>query len=120
MDLYTPSPEAIEQLKRCTSAARVELFYGSWCPFCRRHVPRLLKALEDAGQPVSIRIVAVPRRFTQQKDAADRGVTRVPTLIAYDGPQEVGRLQGQDWSRPEEALVRILPIAPAPSASGSR
>ncbi len=120
MDLYTPSVAAVKQLKECSPSARVELFYGSWCPFCRRHVPRLLKALEEAGNPVSIRIVALPRGFTNEKAAKDRGVTRVPTLIAYDGPREVGRLQGQDWDRPEEALVRILPLATAASGGGGR
>ncbi len=120
MDLYTPSVAAVKQLKECSPSARVELFYGSWCSFCRRHVPRLLKALEEAGNPVSIRIVALPRGFTHEKAAKDRGVTRVPTLIAYDGPREVGRLQGQDWDRPEEALVRILPFATAASGGGGR
>ena len=119
MDLYTPSVAAVQQLKQCSPSARVELFYGSWCPFCRRHVPRLLKALEEAGHPMSIRIVALPRGFTNEKAAKDRGVTRVPTLIAYDGPREVGRLQGQDWERPEEALVRILPpVTPASGGEG--
>ena len=120
MDLYTPSMAAVQQLKQCSPSARVELFYGSWCAFCRRHVPRLLKALEEAGHPVSIRIVALPRGFSNEKAAKDRGVTRVPTLIAYDGPREVGRLQGKDWDRPEEALVRILPLATAASVGGSR
>jgi len=119
MDQYAPSQAALEQIRRCSPAARIEVFYGSWCPFCRRHVPRLLRALELAkGSPLSVRLVALPKGFSQEKVATERGVQRVPTLIVYDGMREVGRLQGSDWERPEEALVRLLP-ASRPPAPGS-
>lgn len=119
MDQYFPSQAAVAILRACAPTARIEVFYGSWCPFCRRHLPRLLKALELAkGSPLGVRLVALPKGFAQEKAAADRGVQRVPTLIAYDGLREVGRLQGSDWERPEEALVRLLPArAPAPAAN---
>jgi thiol-disulfide isomerase/thioredoxin len=120
MDQYSPSQAAVEAIRRCSSTSRIEVFYGSWCPFCRRHVPRLLKALEQAkGTPLSSRFVALPKGFSQEKAAADRGVQRVPTLIVFDGLREVGRLQGPDWERPEEALARILPLG-KPAAPASR
>lgn len=121
MDQYIPSRAALDALRRCSASARIEVFYGSWCPFCRRHIPRLLKALEDArGTPLSVRLVALPRGFSQEKSAAERGIQRVPTLIVYDGPREVGRIQGQDWERPEEALARLVPPGrPAAAAGGN-
>ncbi|MEE9219602.1 MAG: thioredoxin family protein [Acidobacteriota bacterium] len=118
MDRYFPSSDAVSQLRQCSPTARLELFYGSWCAFCRRHVPRLLKALEQAGNPLPIRIVALPRgNFSKEKAAAERDVKRVPTLIAFDGAREIGRLQGKDWEHPEEVLVRMLPAAPAATTS---
>jgi thiol-disulfide isomerase/thioredoxin len=120
MDQYSPSQAAVEAIRHCSSTSRIEVFYGSWCPFCRRHVPRLLKALEMAkGTPLTSRFVALPKGFSQEKAAAERGVQRVPTLIVFDGLREVGRLQGPDWERPEEALARILPPG-KPAAPASR
>jgi thiol-disulfide isomerase/thioredoxin len=112
MDQYTPAAAAIEALKHCASSARIEVFFGSWCPHCRHRIPLLLKALEMAkGTPMAVRIVGLPCIFGQEKVALERGVKSVPTLIAYDGLREVGRMQGQDWEHPEESLARLLPAA---------
>lgn len=112
MDQYVPSPAAIEALKHCAPGARIEVFFGTWCPHCRQRIPLLLKTLELArGSPMAVRIVGLPRPFGQEKVALERGVRSVPTLIAYDGLREVGRMQGQDWERPEESLTRLLPMA---------
>src|SRR4029077_6178681 len=87
---YSPNAQAIAALKKQTRPATVRVYFGSWCPHWREHVPLMLK-VED-------QLKGSPAKLTFEYFGLDRGlqeplakqldVHSVPTAIVYiDGRQ---------------------------------
>jgi thiol-disulfide isomerase/thioredoxin len=108
---YQPGPTAIATLRAATVPVTVRVFFGSWCPFCKLHVPNLLRAEQElAGSNVSIEYYGLPSPPAAWKDPeAERlGVKSTPTAIVFIGGKAVGRLIGDDWRTPEVELARLV------------
>lgn len=105
---YTPNATAIAALKKETDAVVVRIFFGSWCPHCREHVPLLLKVEDEVKNPkIQFQYYGLPRDFNDP-EAKKLEIKSVPTGIVYIGGREVGRLSGAGWNNPEVLLSKIL------------
>jgi thiol-disulfide isomerase/thioredoxin len=95
---YKPKPAVMANLKPIIKGKRFELFMGTWCGDSKRGVPQLLKVFE--GLEVSddqLEMIAVDYRGDMYKKSPDKeevgkNITRVPTLIIYEGEAEIGRV----------------------------
>ncbi|MEM9291505.1 MAG: thioredoxin family protein [Acidobacteriota bacterium] len=111
-NLYSADPKAMEALKGLKGDVKVEVFFGSWCPFCQRHVPRMMavnKALE--GSAVKVNYYGLDKGFGDNEEARSRDIQSVPTGIVYVEGKEVGRLEAIGWSRPEHGLLSALGLS---------
>ncbi|HXT19416.1 MAG TPA: thioredoxin family protein [Thermoanaerobaculia bacterium] len=108
---YRPGPSAVATLRAATTPLTVRVFFGSWCPFCKRHVPNLL-AVEEAlaGSNVTIEYVGLPAPPAAWKDpeAVRLQITSTPTAIVLVDGKAIGRLVGEDWNAPEVELARLV------------
>ncbi|HEX2164581.1 MAG TPA: thioredoxin family protein [Thermoanaerobaculia bacterium] len=108
---YTPDATALAALKGVAAPVKVRVYFGSWCPFCSQHVPHLLRVAEELeGSRVAFEFYGLPQGEGFAKDpAAQRDdVHAVPTGIVYVGGKEAGRIEGGEWSKPEQALREIV------------
>jgi len=108
---YRPGPNAVATLRAATAPVTVRVFFGSWCPYCKRHVPNLLALEEElAGSNVTIEYVGLPAPPAAWKDpeAVRLQVTSTPTAIVLVDGKAVGRLVGDDWTAPEVELARLV------------
>lgn len=107
---YTPDAATLRALRARGDAVRVRVYFGSWCPFCARYVPRMIKVDEElAGSKIAIEYYGLPHPPFDDEPAAKRDkVSGVPTGIVYVGGREVGRIEGQEWTKPEIALADLL------------
>jgi len=114
---YNPNQATIAALKKEAQPVTVRVFFGSWCPHCRQHVPLLLK-VEDLLGPSKIHFeyYGLPRDF-KDPEAQKQKIRGVPTAIVYVNGRETGRLETQDWAAPEVSLGKVLGIAPPPGAA---
>jgi thiol-disulfide isomerase/thioredoxin len=114
---YTPNAAAVADLKKVGSPVTVRVYFGSWCPHCRQHVPLLLK-VEDQVQNPKLRFeyYGLPRDFNDP-EAKKAGIHSVPTGIVYVNGKETGRITGEGWTSPEVLLDRIV-SGPAKTAKG--
>ncbi len=114
---YTPNAASIAALKKEAQPVTVRVFFGSWCPHCRQHVPLLLK-VEDLLGPSKIHFeyYGLPHDF-KDPEAQKQKIRGVPTAIVYVNGRETGRLETQDWAAPEVSLSKVLGVAPAPGAA---
>lgn len=114
---YTPNAAAVSDLKKVGTPVTVRVYFGSWCPHCRQHVPLLLK-VEDQVQNPKIRFeyYGLPRDF-KDPEAQKAGIHSVPTGIVYINGKETGRITGEGWTSPEVLLDRIV-TGPAKAAKG--
>jgi len=110
-EAYKPDATALATLKASKQPVKVRVYFGSWCPFCSQHVPHLLRVAEElAGSRVSFEFYGMPsgEAFAKDPVAKRDDVHGVPTGIVYVGGKEVGRIEGGEWSKPEQALREIV------------
>jgi thiol-disulfide isomerase/thioredoxin len=117
---YKPNAQAIAAIKKQAQPVRVRVFFGSWCPHCRQHLPFLLKVEDEIkGSKVQFEYFGLPQPpdAWQHPEVKRLNVRSVPMALVYVNGKETGRIQGDDWNAPEAALSRILGGA-RPAASG--
>lgn len=110
---YTPNGAAIAELKKKTAPVTVRVYFGSWCPHCRQHVPMLLRVEDEVKNPrIKFEYFGLPRDFNVP-EAKKANIRAVPTGIIYVGGKEIGRLTTEGWSAPEVQLNKIIGGGPA-------
>jgi thiol-disulfide isomerase/thioredoxin len=110
---YEPSPEDIATLRACSRPVRVDVYFGTWCGFCSRFMPRLIRVLQEGGNPrIQVLFHGVPRKISLDPAARSAGVQGVPTAVVSAGGQELGRLESTMWHQPEVALAAMLSSLP--------
>jgi thiol-disulfide isomerase/thioredoxin len=108
---YTPDASTLAALKAQRQPVRVQVFFGSWCSYCKRYLPRLLRVEEQlAGSPIRFEYYGLPSgpALAEDPEAKKAGIHGVPTGVVYAGSREVGRIQNEDWSTPEKAILDLL------------
>lgn len=109
---YTPNIAAIAALKKKTSPVVVRVFFGSWCPHCRQHVPYILKVEDQLqGSKVKFEYLGLPRppEAWQHPEVKRLKIGGVPTGIVYVNGKEIGRISGEAaWETPEVLLNKIV------------
>lgn len=108
---YTPNAQVVAALKKSARPARVRVFFGSWCPHCKSHLPYLLRLedeLKGTNSKIQFEYYGLPQRFSNDPEAKKYGVDGVPTGIVFMDGKEVGRISRGDWEAPEARLNSIL------------
>jgi thiol-disulfide isomerase/thioredoxin len=106
---YSPNAATIAALRKQAQPATVRVFFGSWCPHCKQHVPQILK-IEDqlGGSKIRFEYYGLPHDF-KDPEVKRLKIKAVPTAIVYVNGREAGRLEGNDWNAaPEASLSRVL------------
>ncbi|HVS00572.1 MAG TPA: thioredoxin family protein [Thermoanaerobaculia bacterium] len=105
---YAPNPQMIAALKKSAKPAKVRVYFGSWCPHCKRHVPFILRVEDELkGSKIQFEYVGLDRGLPEP-DVKRLNLNGVPTGIVYVDGKEVGRILDNDWNSPETSLNRIL------------
>ncbi|MCR9252946.1 MAG: thioredoxin family protein [bacterium] len=112
---YSVQSESITNLKtRVSEIDSVQIFMGTWCGDSKRGVPQMLKVFKDTGyEKDNIQIIAVDRSFNNYKQSPGReeaglNIHRVPTLIAYQNGEELGRIVENPKESWEKDLLNIV------------
>lgn len=108
---YKPNAQMLAALKKSAKPARVRVFFGSWCPHCKSHLPYLMRIedeLKGANPKIQFEYYGLPQRFANEPEAKKYGVDGVPTGIVFVEGKEVGRISRGDWEAPEARLNNIL------------
>ncbi len=115
-DNYSTDTANIEAIKPLIQNVVIEIFLGSWCGDSKREVPKMLKALEQAGiDSTHIKLLFVDNStatYKQSPQHEERGknIHRVPTLIVYKGKKELNRLVESPVVSIEKDLLNILSV----------
>jgi len=105
---YKPNGAAVAALRKKSTPVTVRVYFGSWCPHCRQHVPMLLRVEDEVKNPkIRFEYFGLPRDFNVP-EAKKAGIHSVPTGIVYVGGKEVGRISTEGWSAPEVQLNQLI------------
>lgn len=111
---YTPVADVMARLREAKGKVEVLVFFGSWCPHCKDHVPYLIKVEEGIGKDsFRFRYHGLPNNFGELPEPRRYNVRAVPTAIVLVGGREVGRIAANRWASPESAIHDILKAAGA-------
>ena len=119
-DHYTPDANVVAQL-RAAKPARVTIVFATWCGDCKRAVPRLLKALHEANNPLlQVDLYGIgPEFLTPLQYIRERKLTNVPTMIVERGLKETGRVvETPATATVEQDVAMILAEQPLPPHRG--
>ncbi len=108
---YKPSKPFLDRLRTESRPVRVEVYFGSWCPFCQEMVPRMMRVAEElGGSKIEVDFYGLPQgeAFTTDPKAKALDIHGVPTGVVYIGDKEVGRIQSNGWKIPELTLNSLL------------
>ena len=107
----SPDPEAARALAGIEPGAEVTVFLGTWCGDSEREVPRLWRALDEAGGtvPFQIHYVGVDRQKKEPAaPIANFEIELVPTFIVLRQGREVGRIVETAPHGVERDLLALL------------
>jgi thiol-disulfide isomerase/thioredoxin len=106
---YAPRADKVKAISAHGNDVSVEVFFGSWCPHCQEVLPRLIKSLREAGNPnLRVKLIGLPRAFTDDPAVKARGVRGVPTVIVFRKDIELGRFSGTEPAPIEETLAKLV------------
>jgi thiol-disulfide isomerase/thioredoxin len=115
---YTPKPAVIAALKKEKKPVKVKVFFGSWCPHCKQHLPYILRVEDEirgSGTSIQFEYYGLPKGFTNEPEAKKYNVDGVPLAIVFVNGREAGRITGGGWESPETSLSNILAGKPVPA-----
>lgn len=110
MIVYSPDPEAVAAIASCETETLIKLFYRNDCPDSVREVPRLLKTLKVAGNPlITLEIIGVNYGKDEPADLLKGWeIEYVPTVIVIQAGVEKGRIVEEALVSMETDLATIL------------
>ena len=110
---YRPSGPILARLRAENRPVKVEVFFGTWCPYCQQVLPRIMRVDEElGGSNIEVGYYGLPRGFGSDPLVDRMEISGVPTGIVYVGDREVGRITGNGWKIPELTINSLL-VRPA-------
>lgn len=110
---YRPDAASFAALANFEGEARIQIFFGTWCTFCNRFLPNTLKLEQDlkskeSGIKFEFRGLPQPPAAWVTPEAQQYRIRKLPTGLIFLNGRQIGRIEGNDWIRPEVSLARIL------------
>ena len=119
---YVPGKGDLRLLATIAEPAKIDVFFGTWCPHCEQNVPRMIKVARELNSPaLTFRYHGLSERFADDPVARQYQITGVPVALVTRGDKVLARIEGPSWQRPEAALSAVLvgEAALAPAGGGS-
>jgi thiol-disulfide isomerase/thioredoxin len=110
LEAYAPDLDTIGRLRAVSEQVEIEIFLGTWCPDCRRHVSAFLKVIDMVENPmIRATYTGIPRAPEDRpKYIAGKDIERVPTFIIRFRGQEIGRIIETPQRSVEADLWEVL------------
>jgi thiol-disulfide isomerase/thioredoxin len=114
MSSYTPDETAMRAVRSYDKPVKVDIYFGTWCPHCKKYVPKILRIANDAGNSkIVFNPVGVPKNFGTEKGPWwGKKIQTIPTVIISQNGKEITRLSTHDSALPEIELAGILQAIP--------
>ena len=110
MQDYEPADDIIRQIDAMNKDIRVLMILGTYCPDCKREVPRLLKIIENLKQTrIQYKMFGLDRADADTSGMREKySIQYIPTFIFYENDTELGRIIERPMVSLEHDLLEIL------------
>lgn len=109
-ETYDADPAALAAIRAHAAGAEVLIFNATWCPDCRREVPRFFKIVDQAGVgELPLSLFGLDRTLRDAEGlAAHWGIKAVPTFVFVKDGRELGRVIERPGRTLEGDIAHIL------------
>ncbi len=107
---YQPEADIIKQIDVLNKDIHILMILGTYCPDCKREVPRLLKIIDELQQTrIHYKMFGLNRAKADTSGMREKyGIEYIPTFIIYVEDTELGRIIERPMIRLEHDLLEIL------------
>ncbi len=107
---YTPRKDLVDKIAGVQGSFDILVFFGTWSKASVSEVPKVLRALDAAGNKnLKLALYGVDRANKEGLGMSEKfNIQRVPTMIVLRGGTELGRIVEYPEKSCEEDLLRIL------------
>jgi thiol-disulfide isomerase/thioredoxin len=106
---YRPDGRSIAALKKYAKDTEVVVMFASWCPTCKIVLPKVLRVLEDVGNPrFSVRYYGIAMGGEEPRAALEKYGHDYPAVIFLQNGKELGRIIGEPVLPMEKAFLANL------------
>lgn len=107
---YTPNGAALSLLRTSKRPLEIVVFFGTWCSYCKKWLPRFIRTIQDVKNPaITVRYFGVDEDHTQpEAELTKYGVRKTPTFVVLSGGVEIGRITEEPTKSMEQDLSLIL------------
>jgi thiol-disulfide isomerase/thioredoxin len=108
--MYRPKNAALSLIKTVRKPIEITVFFGTWCSYCKKYLPRFMKTIEAAGNPnITVKYTGVDEDMTQPEAAISQfAISKTPTFVVRSGGRELGRIVEEPKESVEEDLALML------------
>ncbi|MEX0996126.1 MAG: thioredoxin family protein [Flavobacteriaceae bacterium] len=106
---YSPNQKVLGSLKEALEDKKMTIFMGTWCEDSQRQVPALMNILDAIKYDNSNITLITMSEDKDTPDGLEEGfdIQYVPTIILYDGENEMGRIVEYPVESLEADLLKI-------------
>jgi thiol-disulfide isomerase/thioredoxin len=107
---YKPKGAAVSLIKSVSRPVEIVVFFGTWCSYCKKWLPRFIKTMEAAGNPnITVRYVGIDENLSEPEALiAQFGISKTPTFVVRMNGKEIGRILEEPKQSMEEDLALML------------
>jgi hypothetical protein len=118
---YVVVADCLTAIKAVKGRINVFVYFGSWCPTCSTVMGKVLRVEKDLtkdlkepkegeGPAIQFDYYGLPPEpdTWEDKESKGREIFKIPTGLVYIDSHLAGRIEPDEWSRPEAALRRAL------------
>lgn len=113
MQDYTADDTAVKDLDKLGGEFTAIIFIGTYCPDCKRQVPRFLNVTDQLIKTkISYKIIGLDRSTNDKSGLREKhGIEFIPTFIIYSDSLEIGRIIETPMVSIEHDLLEICATA---------
>ncbi len=104
---YTPNGAALSLLRTAQRPVEVVVFFGTWCSYCKKWLPRLIRTIQDVNNPnITVRYYGIDEDYSQPEAEINKyAIRKTPTFVVLSGGVELGASPEEPTKSVEQDLA---------------
>lgn len=108
---FTLDKKAVARLADYKGTARINVYFGSWCPTCSRYLGRIMRLEEELKDTkIEFHYYGLPKPPAMYRDTEVRRhrIRKLPSGVVFEESKRLGLLVSTRWTKPARALAKML------------
>lgn len=108
---FTLDEAAVAKLSKYEGTARINIYFGSWCPTCSRYLGRIMRLEEELKDTkIEFHYYGLPKPPAMYRDSEVRRhrIRKLPSGVVFESGKRLGLIVSTRWTRPAREVAKLL------------